>query len=103
MVSTQDVSFGTMWMRLVGDAARWDAGDDRAPALAVDASGELLFGQGLVAIWVNGEGPVMVVDPHKALRALKTFKPGAPIEELRTALRAGGAVKHEDPRGRRDR
>lgn len=103
VVSTQDVSFGTMWTRLVGDQARWDSGDDRTAARAIDADGELRFGQGLVAVWVNGEGPILVCDPHKALRALKAFKPGTPVEELRAALRAGGAVKHEDPAGRRDR
>lgn len=103
MVSTQDVSFGTMWIRLVGDTGRWDAGDDRRPALTVSALQEpLLFGQGLVAVWVNGEGPVMVCDPHKGVRALKTFPKGTPAEQLRQALREAGAVKHEDPRGRRD-
>ena len=103
VVSTQDVSFGAMWMRLVGGEARWDSGDNRVDALAIAANDPMLqFGPGLVAVWVNGDGPVLVCDPHKALRAIKTFKAGSSVEELRAALRAGGAVKHEDPRGRRD-
>jgi hypothetical protein len=103
VVSTQDVSFGTMWTRLVGERARWDAGDDRTAARAVDTAGELRFGQGLVAVWVHGDGPVLVCDPHKALRALKQFKPGTPVEELRAALRAAGAVKHEHEKPRSER
>lgn len=92
-----------MWIRLVGETARWDAGDDRVPALKIGPANEPLhFGQGLVAVWVNGEGPVMVCDPHKALRALRPFTKGTPVEELRAALRAAGAVKHEEPEGRRD-
>lgn len=92
-----------MWIRLLGETARWDAGDDRVPALKIGAAHEpLQFGQGLVAVWVNGEGPVLICDPHKALRALRPFSKGASAEELREALRTAGAVKHEDPRGRRD-
>lgn len=112
MVSTQDVSFGTMWTRLVGDRGRWDAGDDQVPALHVEPSAQLQqhdaiedadsadsarFGQGLVAVWIHGEGPVLICDPTKGLRALKTFSKGASPDELREALRSSGAVKHEDP------
>jgi len=119
VVSTQDVSFGTMWTRLVGDRGRWDAGDDQVPALQVEASAHLSagahmeqhdpvpldgesadsarFGQGLVAIWIHGDGPVLICDPTKGLRALKIFTKGTSSEELREALRVAGAVKHEDP------
>lgn len=116
MVSTQDVSFGTMWTRLVGDRGRWDAGDDQVPALQVEPSTHLAqhdaihpesgpessadsarFGQGLVAIWVHGEGPVLICDPTKGVRTLKTFAKGVSPDDLRDALRAAGAVLHEDP------
>ncbi len=109
VVSTQDVSFGTMWIRIVGDRGRWDAGDDQVPALHVepaatlaasepiDAADSARFGQGLVAIWVHGEGPVLICDPNKGLHALKRFEKGTSPETLRDALRAAGAVKHEDP------
>ena len=103
VVSTQDVSFGTMWIRLVGDSACWDSGDDRVPPLKLGPASEPLhFGQGLVAVWVRGEGPVLVCDPHKALKALRSFEKGTPVEVLREALRDAGAVKHEDPKGRSD-
>jgi hypothetical protein len=103
-----------MWTRLVGDRGRWDAGDDQVPALQVDApdhasvhleqhdapeghQDNARFGQGLVAIWVHGEGPVLICDPAKGVRTLKTFAKGVSPEDLRQALRAAGAVKHEDP------
>ncbi len=101
MVSTQDVSFGTMWTRLVGASARWEPGGDDVPALAINDL-PLMFGAGLVAVWVAEEGPVLVCRPKEGLQALKHLPPGTPIEELRRALREGGAVVREDFAPRRD-
>src|SRR5688572_3691315 len=33
MVTTQDVSFGMLWAKLIGSDARWAPGDDDAPPL----------------------------------------------------------------------
>ena len=98
MVSTQDLSFGSMWTRLVGERARWDAGDVEAPGRPPGPRADDLppLGPGLVAVWVRGEGPVLVCDPQKGLRALKVLRTGTPVEALRTALREAGAVKREE-------
>lgn len=101
VVSTQDVSFGAAWSRLVGERARWDSGTDELPALKVRAE-PLAYGLGLVAVWVVGEGPVLVCNPQKGLHAIKRFAPGIGVEELRTALRSAGAVLHEAPTGARE-
>ena len=101
MVSTQDVSFGSVWTRLVGQQARWDAGSDDLDSLEIRAE-PLAYGQGLVAVWVAGEGPVLVCDPQKGLRAIKGFAPGVAAEELRASLRAAGAVRHEAPTSARE-
>ncbi len=87
-----------MWMRLVGERARWDAGDVAAPGQATGprTDDRPPLGPGLVAVWVRGEGPVLVCDPQKGLRALKVLRAGTPIEALRTALREAGAVKREE-------
>jgi hypothetical protein len=101
VVSTQDVSFGSAWTRLIGDRARWDSGTDELPPLQFTAT-PLLYGQGLVAVWVVGDGPVLVCDPQKGIRAIKKFAAGVTAEELRAALRAAGAVLHEAPAGARE-
>lgn len=101
VVSTQDVSFGSAWTRIVGETARWDSGTDELPALRVRAA-PFAFGQGLVAVWVVGEGPVLVCDPQKGLRAIKGFPKGTAAEALRAALREAGAVVHEAPPGVRE-
>jgi hypothetical protein len=38
---------------------------------------------------------MLLCDPQKGLRALKKFKMGASVDELRVALREAGAVRHE--------
>jgi hypothetical protein len=101
VVSTQDVSFGSAWTRLLGERARWDSGTDELPAMRFRPE-PLTFGLGLVAVWIVGEGPVLVCDPQKGLRAIKGFKPGATVDTLREALRTAGAVVHEAPTGARD-
>lgn len=101
MVTTQDVSFGTLWTKLVGEGARWAPGDDDAPALQARDSSPA-FGMGLVAVWTVGDGPVLVCDPTKGLRAIKSLPSGTPVEALRRALRDSGAVVREDASPRRD-
>ena len=101
MVSTQDVSFGSAWTRLLGERARWDSGTDELSAMRVRPE-PLAFGQGLVAVWMVGEGPVLVCDPQKGLRAIKGFQKGVTVDALRAALREAGAVVHEAPTGARD-
>lgn len=101
MVTTQDVSFGMLWAKLVGTDARWAPGDDALPPLH---AGEdvATIGPGLVAVWVAHEGPVLVCHPGRGLKAIKSFAPGVPVEELRRALREAGAVVREEPEPRRD-
>lgn len=102
VVSTQDVSFGSAWTRLVGERARWDAGSDELGPLEVRPE-PLAYGLGLVAVWVVGDdAPILVCDPHKGIRAIKSFKPGVTTDELRAALRAAGAVRHEAPSSARE-
>jgi hypothetical protein len=101
MVTTQDVSLGTLWVRLVGPNARWAPGEDDNPALQARADAPVI-GMGLVAVWVAHEVPVLVCHPSKALRAIKSKEPGTPVEELRRALREAGAVVREEPEPRRD-
>jgi hypothetical protein len=101
MVTTQDVSFGTLWTKLVGERARWAPGDDDAPALQASETSPA-FGMGLVAVWVAGDGPVLVCEPTKGLRALKSLPKGTPIDALQRALRESGAVVREDDAPRRD-
>jgi len=101
MVTTQDLSLGTLWVRLLGASARWAPGED--PSLPPEGPPQARHvGLGLVAIWVVEEGPVLVCHPGKALRALKAMPPGTPIETLRQALREAGAVVREEPEPRRD-
>lgn len=95
MVTTQDVSFGMLWAKLIGDSARWAPGDDGVPALSVEEDSPA-FGAGLVAVWVDGGGPVLVCHPGKGLRAIKSLPAGTPVEALRAALRESGAVVRED-------
>lgn len=106
MVTTQDVSFGMLWAKLVGQGARWAPGDDDAPPLHVlEPRAEdrpPTFGPGLVAVWVADEGPVLICDPNKGLRAIKRLAAGTPVEELRRALREAGAVVREQDEPRRD-
>lgn len=106
MVTTQDVSFGMLWTKLVGTTARWAPGDDDAPALHVleprAPERPPTFGPGLVAVWVEGEGPVLICDPNKGLRAIKGLPPGTAVEALRSALRESGAVVREQAEPRRD-
>lgn len=101
MVTTQDVSFGMLWTKLVGERARWAPGDDDAPALQASADSPT-FGMGLVAVWIVGEGPVLVCHPDKGLRALKSLPAGTPVDALRSTLRESGAVVREDDAPRRD-
>lgn len=101
VVSTQDVSFGSAWTRIIGERARWDSGTDELPALRFRPE-PLAYGVGLVAVWVLGDGPVLVCDPQKGLRAIKGFSPGASADALREALRKSGAVLHEAPPGARE-
>ncbi|MDQ3036005.1 MAG: hypothetical protein M3Y87_26615 [Myxococcota bacterium] len=101
MVTTQDVSFGVLWTKLVGESARWAPGDDEAPALHASTESPT-FGMGLVAVWVVGEGPVLICYPDKGLRALKALAPGTPVDALRSILRESGAVVREDDAPRRD-
>ncbi|UJR82250.1 hypothetical protein [Sandaracinus amylolyticus] len=106
MVTTQDVSFGMLWAKLVGKGARWAPGDDDAPALHVleprAPERPPTFGAGLVAVWVAEEGPVLICEPNKGLRAIKAMTPGTPVEDLRRALRESGAVVREQDEPRRD-
>lgn len=106
MVTTQDVSFGMLWAKLVGQGARWAPGDDDAPPLHVldgrAADRPPTFGPGLVAVWVDGDGPVLICEPTKGLRAIKQLGAGTPVEELRRALRESGAVVREQDEPRRD-
>lgn len=100
MVTTQDVSFGSMWTKLIGKSARWAPGDDTVAPLTADPSG--VIGMGLVSVWTAEGGPVLVCHPNKGMRALKGFAAGTPVEELRRALREAGAVVREDAEPRRD-
>lgn len=101
MVTTQDVSFGSLWLRLLGSRARWEPGSDHVSPFAVQAE-PLVFGMGLVAVWVAGEGPVLVCKPKEGLAAIKNQDRGTDPELLRQALRDAGAVAHEDARPRND-
>lgn len=100
MVTTQDVSFGMFWTKLVGESARWAPGDDDGPALQVSESGA--YGMGLVAVWIVGDGPVLICHPDKGLRALRSVPAGTPVDGLRSVLRSSGAVVREDDAPRRD-
>lgn len=106
MVTTQDVSFGMLWAKLIGPSARWAPGDDDAPPFQVldgrAADRPPTFGPGLVAVWVAEEGPVLICEPNKGLRAIKQMAAGTPVEELRRALRDAGAVVREQEEPRRD-
>ena len=101
MVTTQDVSFGMLWSKLIGAEARWAPGDDDAPPLSVRDDSPV-FGAGLVAVWVASAGPVLVCHPNKGLRAIMSLEPGTPVDEIRRALRDAGAVVREEPEPRRD-
>ena len=101
MVTTQDVSFGVLWTRLIGAHARWAPGDEDAPALTASVETPL-FGMGLVAVWIVDEGPVLVCHPVKGLRVLRTVAAGTPVEEVRRLLRESGAVLREDSEPPRD-
>lgn len=101
MVTTQDVSFGMLWSKLIGASARWAPGDDDVPPLSVREESPVI-GAGLVAVWVAEDGPVLVCHPGRALRAIKHLEAGTPIEEIRRLLRESGAVVREEPEPRRD-
>lgn len=101
MVTTQDVSFGMLWSKLVGAEARWAPGDDDVAALEAPADSPS-FGIGLVAVWVASSGPTLICHPNRGLKALKAFPPGAPIDDLRNALRESGSVVREESDPRRD-
>lgn len=94
IVTTQDVSFGACWVRLVGARARWEPGAGSVPPLDV-RDDPPSFGAGFVAVWVADEGPVLVCEPGRGLRALKDFEPGVDVERLRQALRDAGVVVRE--------
>lgn len=103
MVSTQDVGFGTLWAKLVGEGARWEPGADDIPALAVEPGDPPRIGMGLVSVWVAGEGPILVCHPGKGLHAIKDLRAPQPPEEVRKVLRAAkGVVLHEHTSPRRD-
>jgi hypothetical protein len=103
MVSTQDVGFGTLWAKLVGDGARWEPGADDIPALAVEPGDPPRIGMGLVSVWVAAEGPVLVCHPGKGLHAIKDLRSPQPAEEVRRILReTKGVVLHEHSSPRRD-
>ena len=95
MVSTQDVGFGTLWAKLLGDDARWEDGEDDVPALAVVPGDPLRVGMGLVSVWLAGEGPVLVCNPQKGLKAIKDLRAPIAADQVRDALRGAGAVVHE--------
>ena len=97
LVTTQDVSFGACWTRLLGDRARWEPGTKQVDPLQVRGEDDVaLFGAGLVAVWVEGDdGPVLICRPREGLKAIKDFDPPADPAALRAALRSGGAVVRE--------
>lgn len=95
MVSTQDVGFGTLWAKLLGEDARWEAGEDDVPALSVVPGDPLRVGMGLVSVWVSGDGPVLVCNPQKGVRVLKELRQPIAADDVRRALRDAGAVVHE--------
>jgi hypothetical protein len=95
MVSTQDVGFGTLWTKLLGEDARWEAGEDDVPALTVVPGDPLRVGMGLVSVWVASAGPVLVCNPQKGVRVLKDLRAPAQADDVRRALRDAGAVVHE--------
>lgn len=94
LVTTQDVSFGACWVRLLGDRARWQPGTEGAGPLSA-RDDVPIFGAGLVAVWVDDGGPVLVCEPGAGLRAIKDFDPGVDVEVLRAALRDAGVVVRE--------
>jgi hypothetical protein len=94
MVTTQDVSFGTLWVKLIGKTARWTPGDDRLPAFS---TGDGAIGMGLVAVWVGDSGPVLICRPNVGMKILKSLSPGLSFADASAALRDGGAVIREDP------
>lgn len=95
MVSTQDVGFGTLWAKLLGDDARWEPGEDDVPALSVVTGSPLRIGMGLVSVWLASGGPVLVCNPQKGIRVLKELRPPAAADDLRRLLRDSGSVVHE--------
>lgn len=101
MVSTQDVSFGMLWTKIIGERARWQPGDDDAPALTVQDDPPAI-GMGLVAVWVEGDGPVLICNPTRGLAVLKRVAAGTAPESVRSALREAGVVVREEAEPRRD-
>lgn len=102
MVSTQDVGFGTLWCKLVGRGARWEPGGDDVPALHVEPGDPPRVGMGLVSVWVDGDGAVLVCDARKGLHALKHLSPPMQAREVRAVLERAGAIVHVSPHPRRD-
>lgn len=102
MVSTQDVGFGTLWCRLLGDRARWEAGLDDVPALQVVPGSPPKVGMGLVSVWIADEGPVYICDPAKGLRAIKHLRAPSTVSELHAALHLAEAIVHVSPQPRSD-
>lgn len=96
-MTTQDVSFGAMWTRLLGERARWEPSTGQVDPLQVSGEDDVaMFGAGLVAVWIEGDpGPVLVCKPFEGLVALKGFEAPVEPEALRTALREGEAVVRE--------
>jgi hypothetical protein len=95
MVSTQDVGFGTLWVKLLGEDARWEAGEDDIPALSVAPGDPLRVGMGLVSVWLASAGPVLVCNPQKGVRVLKELRAPSEPDDVRRLLRDAGAVVHE--------
>jgi hypothetical protein len=103
MTSTHDVGFGTMWTKLVGELARWEPGEDReVAALGVVPGDPPRVGMGLVSVWVAGDGPVLVCDGTKGVRALRGLHGPLEPERVRAALRESGAVEAESAAVRYD-
>ena len=103
MVSTQDVGFGTLWAKLIGDGARWEPGADEVAPLAVEPGDPPRIGMGLVSVWVAADGPVLICHPGKGIHAIKDLRAPQAAEEVRRILRATkGVVLYEHASPRRD-
>lgn len=93
VVTTQDVSFGACWVRLLGKNANWEPRSERPPG---DSDvGHPFIGPSVVAVWVTDEGPVLVCRAQEGMRAIKDLPLGSTAEQLRDALRESGAVLRE--------
>ena len=96
LVTTQDISFGACWTRLLGEGACWEPSTRQVDPLRVRGEDDVaLFGAGLVSVWVDGDGPVLVCKPREGLAAIKDFDAVTEPDVLRRALREGDAVVRE--------